>query len=126
VYVSWEVILVEEVHDWLADLARVDAASAKLVGSAIDQLAIEGPNLGRPLVDTIKGSKLQNLKELRPGSGSRTEIRLLFVFDPQRQAVVLVAGDKVGQWSRWYREHIPIAEQRFEKWLRGGYGEEIL
>ncbi|MFE9847184.1 type II toxin-antitoxin system RelE/ParE family toxin [Streptomyces sp. NPDC005576] len=42
----------------------------------------EGPVLGRPLVDTIKGSVLPNLKELRPGSAGTTEVRLVFVFDP--------------------------------------------
>jgi hypothetical protein len=62
---------------------------------------------------------------LRPASSSRSEIRILFVFDPQRQAIVLVAGDKAGRWSRWYRENIPIAELRYEKWLAGGYDEEM-
>lgn len=41
----------------------------------------------------------------------------MFVFDVEREAVILVAGDKAGQWSRWYRENIPIAEQRFEQHL---------
>jgi len=62
---------------------------------------------------------------LRPASSWRAEIRIPFVFDPQRQAVVLVAGDKAGRWSRWYRENIPIAELRYDKWLAGGYDEEI-
>lgn len=41
------------------------------------------------------------------------EIRLLFVFDPTREAIVLVAGDKVGAWNRWYRAAIPLAEERY-------------
>ena len=44
----------------------------------------------------MKGSKLHNLKELRPGSAGTSEARLLFVFDPTRRAVLLVAGDKAG------------------------------
>ena len=56
------------------------------------------------------------MKELRPGSAGRSEIRLLFVFDVEREAVILVAGDKSGQWSRWYRENIPVAEERYEQY----------
>jgi hypothetical protein len=83
---------------------------------AIDHLAEAGPGLGRPMVDRIHGSRLHNLKELRPGSAGRSEIRLLFVFDVEREAVILVAGDKAGQWNRWYRENIPVAEQRYEQY----------
>jgi hypothetical protein len=64
-------------------------------------LAEDGPGLGRPLVDTISGSKLPNLKELRPGSIGGTEVLLLFIFDPQRRVVFLVGGDKAGKWSDW-------------------------
>lgn len=115
----WNVILVDEVDDWFIDLARSDPKAADEVEAAIDLLAWNGPSLGRPLVDTLQGSKIHNLKELRPGS-----VRILFVFDPQRQAVLLVAGDKAGQWRQWYVESIPIAEQRYERWLSGGYETE--
>jgi hypothetical protein len=47
------------------------------------------------------------------------------VFDPQRQAVLLVAGDKSGQWRQWYTDNIPVAERRYERWLAGDYDEEI-
>ena len=76
------------------------------VSQAVTALQEEGPALGRPLVDTIKGSVLSNLKELRSGSAGTAEVRLLFVFDPDRQAVILVGGDKAGNWSGWYR-HVP-------------------
>lgn len=66
--------------------------SASLVEHAIDRLADVGPTLGRPLVDTLEHSELRNLKELRPGSRGRSEIRMLFVFDPDRAAIFLVAG----------------------------------
>ena len=118
-HVAWEIILVQEVDDWLEELSIIDPQSANLVGSALNQLANIGPELGRPLVDSIKGSKIGNLKELRPGSTGRTEFRLLFVFDPVRQAVILVVGDKAGQWNAWYRENIPVAETRYAKWLAG-------
>ena len=70
-------------------------------------------DLGRPLVDTITGSSIANLKELRPGS-----VRILFVFDPWRSSILLVAGDKAGRWNEWYREAIPLAEQRYEIYLK--------
>jgi hypothetical protein len=78
---------------------------------------ITGPSLGRPLVDRVHGSQLHNLKELRPGSTGRSEVRLLFVFDATREAVILVAGDKAGQWIRWYQENIPVAESRYKQYL---------
>jgi hypothetical protein len=124
--VAWTVILLEEVDDWFMDLVHNDRRTAELVAAAIDQLSVDGPMLGRPLVDTIEGSKIHNMKELRPGSAGSTEVRILFVFDPERQAVLLVAGDKSGRWRRWYEESIPIAEQRYQRWLDGQYGTERL
>lgn len=85
-------------------------------------LSERGPGLGRPLVDTLHGSKIGNLKELRPGSRGRTEIRILFVFDPSREAVLLVAGDKAGEWNKWYRRNIVLAEERYFDYLRAVEG----
>ncbi|HEY2639901.1 MAG TPA: type II toxin-antitoxin system RelE/ParE family toxin [Streptosporangiaceae bacterium] len=56
--------------------------TADLIEDAIDQLAAEGPALGRPLADRVKGSRYHNIKELRPPSSGSTEMRLLFPFDP--------------------------------------------
>jgi hypothetical protein len=115
---AYRLELVAEVRDWLHQLRRTDRASAILVGQAITALLEEGPSLGRPLVDRIKGSNLHNLKELRPGSAGATEIRMLFIFDPARNAVLLVAGDKAGQWTAWYRQSIPLAEARYTTYLK--------
>jgi hypothetical protein len=116
--VSYRLEIVTEVRDWLHQLRRSDRASAMLVGQAITALIEEGPSLGRPLVDRIKGSRVHNLKELRPGSAGATEIRILFLFDPTQNAVLLVAGDKAGQWTRWYRDAIPLAEERYASYLK--------
>jgi hypothetical protein len=86
---------------------------------AIDALAEAGPALGRPLVDTIGHSSIPNLKELRPGT-----VRILFCFDPWRSGILLVAGDKSGRWTDWYREAIPLAEQRYEIYLKERAEEE--
>jgi len=45
-------------------------------------------------------------------------IRILYIFDPRRNAVLLVAGDKAGKWEAWYRQAIPLAEQRYEDYLK--------
>lgn len=113
---EWDVYIVDEVLEWIGQLD--DATHARVV-HAIDALAEGGPGLGRPLVDTISGSKIQNLKELRPGT-----VRILFAFDPWRSSILLVAGDKAGQWRTWYRHAIPLAEQRYETYLKERQAEQ--
>ena len=83
----------------------------------MELLTKRGPAPGRPAVDRITGSRLHNLKELRPGSAGKTEIRILFIFDPQRRAVLPVAGDKAGNRARWYRDAIKLAEDRYARFL---------
>lgn len=102
------------VEGWLLSLTDDDY---DLIIAALEVLQAEGPTLGRPLVDTIKGSRHKNMKELRPGSGGRSEIRILFAFDPKRRAILLVAGDKSRDWTRWYKRNIPVADQRFNDHL---------
>jgi hypothetical protein len=116
--VSYRLEMVSEVRGWLHALRRTDRATAILVGQAITALLDEGPALGRPLVDRLKGSTLHNLKELRPGSSGTSEVRIIFIFDPERNAVLLVAGDKAGQWTTWYRRAIPLAEERYAAYLK--------
>ncbi|MDR2986589.1 MAG: type II toxin-antitoxin system RelE/ParE family toxin [Nocardiopsaceae bacterium] len=111
---SWEVILAPEVHDWFLGL---DDLSANLVRDAVELLAERDPTLGRPLADRISGSRLHNLEERRPGSSGCTEIRILYIFDTQRRAVLLVAGDTSGSWSRWYRGALRLAEDRYARYL---------
>lgn len=115
---AWEINLTEEVEDWLLELSKNDPDSADQVAAAIDELEREGPTLGRPMVDRIKGSRHHNMKELRPGSSGSTEVRILFAFDPERQAMLLVAGDKSGNWKNWYTQNIPVADNRFDRHLR--------
>ena len=76
-----------------------------------------GPQLGRPRVDTLKGSRHANMKELR-FSAAGGEWRLAFAFDPRRRAILLVAGDKSGgSERRFYRELIRKADDRFDSYL---------
>lgn len=112
---AWPVILHESVDAWLLALAKSDPASAETVTETIDCLVRSGPALGRPLADRVHGSALHNLKELRPPTAGRGAVRILFAFDEDRQALLLVAGDKAGQWNAWYRTAIPLAETRFRQ-----------
>lgn len=114
---QWEVSLHQDVEAWYLSICENDPETADLIELAIDQLAAGGPSLGRPLVDRIKGSKFHNMKELRPASTGTTEIRIIFAFDPRREAICLVAGDKSGNWEGWYREAIPLADGRFTEHL---------
>lgn len=80
-----------------------------------------GPQLGRPRVDTLKGSSHANMKELR-FSAANGEWRVAFAFDPKRKALLLVAGDKSGgSEKRFYRDLIRKADERFDghlSWLK--------
>ncbi|URN18703.1 type II toxin-antitoxin system RelE/ParE family toxin [Streptomyces sudanensis] len=91
--------------------------SASQVAQAVAALREAGPTLGRPLADRLKGSELHRLKELRPGSGGRSEIRIVFAFDPTRSALLLLGGDKAGNWEHWYRDNIPLAERLYHDYV---------
>ncbi len=72
-----------------------------------------GPQLGRPYADTLNGSKYANMKELR-FEASDGVWRVAFAFDPRRQAILLVAGDKSGgSQKRFYNQLIATADRRF-------------
>ncbi|WP_233570873.1 type II toxin-antitoxin system RelE/ParE family toxin [Nocardiopsis sp. Huas11] len=114
----WDIQMLEPVEEWYLKLAVGDPVAARLVANALDRLSRAGPLEGHPLVNDIRGSRTRHLKELRPGSAGRGPVRLLFVFGPSRQAVILVAGDTGDQGRRWYKEHVPIAEDRDLEYLR--------
>jgi len=109
---EWVVELQAECETWAESLPQADQEALL---ATIRVLRDIGPTLGRPLVDTVVGSRHANMKELRPGSTGRTEIRLLFAFDLDRRAIVLVGGDKSDDWRGWYVENIPIADERLDE-----------
>jgi hypothetical protein len=76
-----------------------------------------GPNLGRPTVDTLKGSRHANMKELRFAWNNEVW-RVTFAFDPKRQAVLLVGGDKGGaNQRRFYQRLIAVSDERYDSHL---------
>jgi len=81
-----------------------------------------GPQLGRPFVDTLKGSKYSNMKELR-FKADRGVWRVAFAYDPKREAILLIAGNKSGvSETRFYKELIRKADERFSKYLINARG----
>lgn len=107
---EWEILFCDEFEVEYLKLPR----SLRVELSAhIGTLKKFGPSLGRPLVDTLKQSKLKNMKELR-FLHDRQPYRYLFAFDPKRRAIVLVGGSKAND-KRFYEKNIPIAEKRFRK-----------
>lgn len=81
---EWEILMTAQVEAFLDDLYDTDRLSHQLVNQAILVLERNGPAEGRPLVDTVTSSRIANMKELRPPSAGRSEVRILFVFDPWR------------------------------------------
>ncbi len=115
----WEVEGTDQFADWYADLEenlqiRVDAA--------IEWLEEKGPGLDRPFVDTIKTSRHGHMKELRPRGGN---LRILFIFDPRRTAILLIGGDKTDRWREWYKEMIPEADRLYDDYLDELTKEEL-
>ena len=111
---SWTVIFQDEFDDEFSQLAE-DLQDEVLAHAKV--LAQFGPSLGRPTVDTLKASRHKNMKELRFDWRSGVW-RLAFAFDPNRQAILLVGGDKVGaDQRRFYKRLIAIADDRYDAHL---------
>jgi hypothetical protein len=96
-------------------VGRSDRRPAVSVADRVTLLGEVGPDLGRPVVDRIKGSHHHNMKELRAAEGG--VLRVLFMFDPRRQVVLLLGGDKTGAWSIWYRWAVPRADDLYDEYL---------
>jgi hypothetical protein len=112
--VAWAVLFHDAFDSEFVDLS--EAVQDELLAQAklLEQF---GPTLGRPRVDTLKGSRHANMKELRFDADDGVW-RVAFAFDPNRRAVLLVAGDKSGgSEKRFYRQLVRTADQRFGQHL---------
>ncbi|MGI8729762.1 MAG: type II toxin-antitoxin system RelE/ParE family toxin [Solirubrobacteraceae bacterium] len=105
----WTVEYTDEFEQWWDTLNPDDQQG---IDAAVGLLEDRGPNLGRPLVDTIQDSRHHNMKELRVGT-----TRILFAFDPRRNAILLIGGDKRGRWQQFYERTIPLADRLFDEHL---------
>jgi hypothetical protein len=112
--VEWAVALADEFEPEFDALPRVVRIEVLALARVLQEF---GPQLGRPRVDTLKGSRHANMKELR-FSAADGEWRVAFAFDPLRKAILLVAGDKSGgSEKRFYRQLIGKADKRFDAHL---------
>jgi hypothetical protein len=108
----WNIERTDEIAQWIKGLDD-DAKEALLKGFII--LKEIGPSLGRPHVDSVKRSRHHNMKELRIQNKLRL-FRIFFVFDPLRNVILLIGGDKKGD-RRFYQKMIPVADQLYDKYL---------
>ena len=108
----WAVLFEEPFEGWFLSLTEAERID---ILAYINVLKEYGPALGRPYVDTLKGSHLKNLKELRVQHAG-DPYRILFAFDPLRQAILLCGGNKKGD-KLFYERMIPIAEASYQKYL---------
>ncbi len=113
----WSIERTEQVAEWIRDL---DEDAKEAIFKSLLILREIGPLFGRPHVDSIKESRHNNMKELRIQNRQRV-LRILFAFDPGRNAVLLIGGDKRGD-KRFYEKMLPIADALFdnhlEKWRK--------
>ncbi len=111
---TWTVRFADEFEPEFAQLSAVVQTELLAQARVVEQF---GPQAGRPRVDTLKGSKHANMKELRFDADGGVW-RVAFAFDPKREAILLVAGDKSGgSEARFYRSLIEKADVRFDAHL---------
>lgn len=97
-------------------VVRVDVDQQEDITARVELLRQHGPTLGHPTVDRVQGSAFHNMKELRCSSSGA--LRVLFAFNPHRQAILLLGGDKSGNWDAWYAWAIPRADELYTEHLR--------
>lgn len=108
----WEVEYTDEFEAWWRELIQ---HQQEALDDRVMLLAEVGPALRRPVVGDISTSRHNNMKELRVSKAG--ELRVLFAFDPRRHAILLLGGDKSGQWRRWYRWAVPAADDLYDAHL---------
>ncbi len=108
-----EIVVTDEFKDWYEALESSDQDDVRRV---VNLLEHQGVALGEPYSSAIRGSK-HALRELRIQSKGRP-IRIFYAFDPLRQAVLLIAGDKTGD-ARFYDVYVPKAEKLWEEYVAG-------
>ena len=111
---AWEVEYTDEFAEWWDSLTEDEQVA---IAARIALLERHGPNLRRPTVRAIKGSRHDpQMKELRVAV-AHGQLRILFVFDPRRVAVLLVGGNKAGRWNEWYPAAIREADELYDTLL---------
>lgn len=107
-----EVEYTDQFEDWWNSL---DEGEQKSVARAVVILEVRGITLGYPRSSGINGSRHGHMRELRAEHNGRP-YRVLYAFDPKRNAILLIGGDKASD-SRWYKKYVPIADDLYDEHL---------
>ena len=109
---------VEFHEEFAAEVRELPSSVREKLKAAAIILSQDGPQLGRPYVDTLNGSRHARMKEVRFDADGGAW-RIAIAFDPDRKAVLLVGGDKAGTGQkRFYRDLIRIADERYDRHLQ--------
>ena len=110
---KWEVEYTDEFGRWWEDLSEAEQAS---IAASVTLLELRGPSLGFPYSSSINGSRHTHMRELRTQHQGRP-FRTLYAFDPRRNVILLIGGDKTGN-ERWYEVHVPLADRLYDDHLK--------
>jgi hypothetical protein len=112
----WKILQTNQFGGWFMSSDKVDEDARVSIHAVMEVLKVMGPSLGRPYVDSVKGSRHENMKELRVQSKGRPS-RIFFAFSPFRQAILLIGGNKTGD-KRFYTRMLPIADTLYDHYLQ--------
>jgi hypothetical protein len=118
---KWDVEYTDEFEDWWKSLSENEQED---VSASVQLLEERGPNLGFPHSSGISGSKHSHMRELRTQHNGKPS-RTLYAFDPRRNALLLIGGNKTGD-NRWYETHIVIADRVYDAHLQQLLKEELI
>lgn len=114
---EYKINLTEDCEEWLCNLTEKEQVD---VLAGINLLEKLGPHLGFPYSSKINGSRHSHMRELRIQHKGKP-YRVLYAFDPERIAILLIGGTKVGD-DRWYKKNIPIADKLYDQHLQSLLG----
>lgn len=109
---SWDIEYTDEFGQWWEGLTEAAQIDVDTVVGLLDEC---GPNLPFPYSSGVSGSRHSHMRELRIQHQGRP-IRVLYAFDPDRTAILLLGGDKTGN-NRWYKVNVPIADRLYDEYL---------
>jgi hypothetical protein len=109
---TWDTEPTWEFDAWFDSLEGDDQEQVIAAQMYLEQT---GPMARMPLSYPIAQDNSCGMKELRPGSSGRSEIRILYAFDYRRRGILLLGGDKAGDWNAWYDRNVPVADERFKR-----------
>jgi len=112
---AWEVGFTDEFGTWGHTLSEQEQDDIDASVGVLEQF---GPFLKEPLSKRIESSRhYPNMKELRTSTVGGDRLRIFYAFDPRRVAILLIGGNKTGQWEEFYDEYIPIADNLYDTHL---------